>query len=1342
MAASESQNYNKLSHNSQEEFLSRLDHFQLTVPVRVSETGEFLSYTVKQHRPGRRRRGAEPEPEPEPEPAEHVLEPQVYYRLTAYGKHFHLNLTLNPNLVSRHYTVEYWGKNGQEWRHATVDNCHYVGHLLDQYSTTRVALSNCKGLHGVITTEEEQYLIEPLKSISSNNSSELNLEEGQPHVIYKKSSIPSPQEPSEEFSCGVSDLTGSGTPCSPTPTSANDTPPSPEPSSGGRRPKRSVSSERFVETLVVADKMMVGYHGRKDIEHYILSVMNIVAKLYRDASLGNVVNIIVTRLIILTEDQPNLEINHHADKSLDSFCKWQKSILSHQGDGNSIPENGIAHHDNAVLITRYDICTYKNKPCGTLGLASVAGMCEPERSCSINEDIGLGSAFTIAHEIGHNFGMNHDGIGNACGTKGHETAKLMAAHITANTNPFTWSACSKDYITSFLEPCQFQPPVSKAGGWKREEEEREEGKEGKGGEGGLVLEAEKRQHSDTEDKISPRINRLQQTQLCRGTCLDNEPLKRDFLYPSVTPGQVYDADEQCRFQYGATSRQCKYGGKVNELPVNSEANTVPQRPVWFFPTTVTNPPPPPPPPTPPLPPPQVNHATAPDPMGFGSGLTCRVEALQVSTERWLFPRRSGIDIVNGLARVLIGNSCSAQIAGDLEEVCRELWCLSRSNRCVTNSIPAAEGTLCQTGSIEKGWCYQGDCVLFGTWPQSVDGGWGPWSMWGECSRTCGGGVSSSMRLCDSPPPSGGGKYCLGERKRYRSCNTDACPAGSRDFREKQCADFDSLPFRGKYYNWKPYTGGGVKPCALNCLAEGYNFYTERSPAVIDGTRCQADTLDICINGECKHVGCDNILGSDAKEDRCRVCGGDGSTCEMTEGLFNNSLPRGGYMEVIQIPKGSVHIEIKEVAISKNYIALKSEGDDYYINGAWTIDWPRKFDIAGTAFHYKRPADEPESLEALGATTENLVVMVLLQEQNMGIHYRFNVPIQRTGSGDNEVGFSWHLLPWSECSATCAGGSQKQEVVCKRLDDGSVVQNSYCDMDSKAPDKQRPCNTEPCPPEWFIGDWSECTKTCDGGTRSRTVLCIRKIGPSEEETLEDSLCLTHRPIERESCNNQSCPPQWVALDWSECTPKCGPGFKHRIVLCKSSDLTRTFPPALCMDHSKPPVRMRCSLGRCPPPRWIPGEWGQERRGAQWLMGQQAALLPPRRMATADLATADLATSDPAVIISPAGPALAGESKRRLEPPMPTKACSAQCGLGQQMRVVQCLTYTGQLSSECPDSLRPSTMQQCESKCDATPIANGDECKDVNKVAYCPLVLKFKFCSRAYFRQMCCKTCQGH
>lgn len=43
----------------------------------------------------------------------------------------------------------------------------------------------------------------------------------------------------------------------------------------------------------------------------------------------------------------------------------------------------------------------------------------------------------------------------------------------------------------------------------------------------------------------------------------------------------------------------------------------------------------------------------------------------------------------------------------------------------------------------------------------------------------------------------------------------------------------------------------------------------------------------------QHVGCDRVLGSDSKEDKCRVCGGDGSSCETVEGIFNQSLPEGG-----------------------------------------------------------------------------------------------------------------------------------------------------------------------------------------------------------------------------------------------------------------------------------------------------------------------------------------------------------------------------------------------------------------------------------------------------------------
>lgn len=55
--------------------------------------------------------------------------------------------------------------------------------------------------------------------------------------------------------------------------------------------------------------------------------------------------------------------------------------------------------------------------------------------------------------------------------------------------------------------------------------------------------------------------------------------------------------------------------------------------------------------------------------------------------------------------------------------------------------------------------------------------------------------------------------------------------------------------------------------------------------------------------------------------------------------------------------------------------LKSKGDQYFINGKLTIDTPRRFNIAGTTFHYRRPADGPETLEALGPTNITLVVMV-------------------------------------------------------------------------------------------------------------------------------------------------------------------------------------------------------------------------------------------------------------------------------------------------------------------------------------------------------------------------------
>ena len=89
--------------------------------------------------------------------------------------------------------------------------------------------------------------------------------------------------------------------------------------------------------------------------------------------------------------------------------------------------------------------------------------------------------------------------------------------------------------------------------------------------------------------------------------------------------------------------------------------------------------------------------------------------------------------------------------------------------------------------------------------------------------------------------------------------------------------------------------------------------------IVQGGPFQNLTWHLTFPSPAQHVGCDKILGSDVKEDKCRICGGDGSTCEMVKRNFTKTLPAGDYHEIFTIPRGSVHIAIEEMTVSRNYL---------------------------------------------------------------------------------------------------------------------------------------------------------------------------------------------------------------------------------------------------------------------------------------------------------------------------------------------------------------------------------------------------------------------------------------
>ncbi|XP_066048296.1 hemicentin-1 [Chamaea fasciata] len=90
----------------------------------------------------------------------------------------------------------------------------------------------------------------------------------------------------------------------------------------------------------------------------------------------------------------------------------------------------------------------------------------------------------------------------------------------------------------------------------------------------------------------------------------------------------------------------------------------------------------------------------------------------------------------------------------------------RTRHC-SDPVPQFGGHKCEGSDIQTDFCNSDPCP--------VHGNWGPWSSWGTCSRTCNGGQTRRYRSCDNPRPASGGRACAGADVQIQRCSTDLCP---------------------------------------------------------------------------------------------------------------------------------------------------------------------------------------------------------------------------------------------------------------------------------------------------------------------------------------------------------------------------------------------------------------------------------------------------------------------------------------------------------------------------------------------------------------------------------------
>lgn len=294
------------------------------------------------------------------------------------GEHI-VDLHQNKELVPRSFMIRSFEKDGTPvMKTLRPENCHYHGKIRGNEESIAV-ISTCTGLRGYIDDGKQRLYVEPATS-----------ESDRAHKIYRTK----PRSKEDKVYCSTShpkNLKAIGKKSWDYDHSGN--------RSTQRvrrgidefyRPYFTTAETRYTELMIAVDKNLYNYFGNEEEEvtNRMITLVNAVDKIYSKINIR-----VVLVALEFWNNGDKIDRNETASVYYDRFAKYRKNTLK-----KTFPD-----HDNAQLMCN-------NSWTDAAGMAALYGMCTDDSSGIVAWDhyISVGPWIASAHEMGNNFGMEHD----------------------------------------------------------------------------------------------------------------------------------------------------------------------------------------------------------------------------------------------------------------------------------------------------------------------------------------------------------------------------------------------------------------------------------------------------------------------------------------------------------------------------------------------------------------------------------------------------------------------------------------------------------------------------------------------------------------------------------------------------------------------------------------------------------------------------------------------------------------------------------------------------------------------------------------------------------------------